>query len=205
MCSPARSTIYVGEHIQHTGIFDNPNSLAAGSVDQGEDHRPPHRGARLLRILSGQVAHLSPLLMWSRMRIDDCSPNIAKIIDPTGFDGLLRRRRHQRWRPRRITTDDDVHHRSGRELAAHQGASLKSAGQLWFQAVNFDRMTSCMSMETCRMENVQGKTSTHRHLPTAPRRDLRRDLEPTCRCRPRRRSLSTRPDAEGAADRPGYR
>lgn len=27
VCSPARSTIYTGEHIQYTGIFDNANSL----------------------------------------------------------------------------------------------------------------------------------------------------------------------------------
>jgi arylsulfatase A-like enzyme len=27
VCSPARSTIYTGQHIQRTGIFDNANSL----------------------------------------------------------------------------------------------------------------------------------------------------------------------------------
>ena len=27
VCSPARSTIYTGQHIQHTGVFDNANSL----------------------------------------------------------------------------------------------------------------------------------------------------------------------------------
>jgi Sulfatase len=27
VCSPGRSTIYTGQHIQHTGVFDNANSL----------------------------------------------------------------------------------------------------------------------------------------------------------------------------------
>jgi hypothetical protein len=31
VCSPARSTIYTGEHIQFTTIFDNANSLTAAS------------------------------------------------------------------------------------------------------------------------------------------------------------------------------
>ena len=57
VCSPARSTIYTGQHIQHTGIFDNAGSL--WQPDMSTDVRTiGHRmaGARLSRGLPGQVA-----------------------------------------------------------------------------------------------------------------------------------------------------
>lgn len=47
VCSPSRSTIYTGQHTQHTGVLDNAGVLANRYVD-GHPHGRPHDARRRL-------------------------------------------------------------------------------------------------------------------------------------------------------------
>ena len=161
VCSPARSTIYVGEHIQHTGIFDNLNSLlAAGSVDQGEDHRPPHRGARLLRTYQGKW-HLSANLDVVAHAIDAPFPKYRETIQSYGFDDFFGVGDISDGALGGYTYDDATTAAVASWLRT-KGASLKSAGQPWFLAVNFVNPHDAMYVNSdLPDQNVQGKHTTH--------------------------------------------
>ncbi len=86
VCSPARSTIYTGEHIQYTAIFDNANSL--WQADMSTDVKTiGHRMAELGYHAAYQGKwHLSVNLDQVQDAIDAPFADYRRIIESYGFE-----------------------------------------------------------------------------------------------------------------------
>ncbi len=159
VCSPARSTIYNGAHIQHTGIFDNLNALY--QPDMATSLRTlGHRMSELGYYASYQGKwHLSAKLDVVAHAIDAPFAKYREIIESYGFDdffgvGDINDKGLGGY------TYDDTTTAAVTSWMRTKGTSLNAAGKPWFLAVNFVNPHDVMYVNSdLPGETVQGQRS----------------------------------------------
>jgi len=159
VCSPARSTIYTGQHIQHTGIFDNANSL--WQPDMSTKIRTiGHRLAELGYHAAYQGKwHLSANLDVVPHAIDAPLLRYREIIQSYGFDdffgyGDLIDRGLGGY------TYDGATTAAVTSWLRREGEELRAAGKPWYLAVNFVNPHDVMYFNSdLPGQTVQGKQS----------------------------------------------
>jgi choline-sulfatase len=159
VCSPARSTIYNGAHIQHTGIFDNLNALY--QPDMATTLRTlGHRMSDLGYYASYQGKwHLSANLDVVAHAIDAPFAKYREIIESYGFDdffgvGDINDKGLGGY------TYDDTTTAAVTSWMRTKGSQLNQAGKPWFLAVNFVNPHDVMYVNSdLPDETVQGGRS----------------------------------------------
>jgi arylsulfatase A-like enzyme len=159
VCSPARSTIYTGEHIQFSGIFDNLGSLWQPDMSI-KIKTIGHRMSQLGYYASYQGKwHLSANLDVVAHAIDAPFPKYREIIQTYGFDdffgcGDLIDRGLGGY------TYDDATTASVTSWIRRKGEALRTAGTPWYLAVNFVNPHDVMYVNSdLPNQNVQSKKS----------------------------------------------
>ena len=136
VCSPARSVIYTGKHIQHSGVFDNLNYLWQPDMEtsvQTIGHRLQQLGYHAA--YQGKW-HMSADLDQTKTAIDAPTADYRKIIASYGFDDFygvgdlidsgLGGYTFDGMTANTVTT-----------WLRRQGEQLRAGGKPWFLAVNF--------------------------------------------------------------------
>jgi arylsulfatase A-like enzyme len=158
VCSPARSTIYTGQHIQHTGIFDNAGSL--WQADMSTDVKTiGHRLAALGYHAAYQGKwHLSNNLDQAKEAIDAPFADYRKIIQSYGFDDFFGVGDINDTTLGGYNYDDTTTAFVTRWLRT-KGEALRAAGKPWYLAVNFVNPHDVMYVDSdLPGETIQGKT-----------------------------------------------
>jgi arylsulfatase A-like enzyme len=158
VCSPARSTIYTGQHIQHTGIFDNAGSLWQPDMST-EVKTIGHRMAALGYHATYQGKwHLSYNLDQAKKAIDAPLADYRKIIQSYGFDDFFGVGDIIDTTLGGYNYDDTTTAFTTRWLRT-QGEALRAAGKPWYLAVNFVNPHDVMYVDSdLPGETVQGKS-----------------------------------------------
>lgn len=159
VCSPARSTLYTGLHIPHTGIFDNANAL--WQRDMSTDVKTVgHRLAGLGYHAAYQGKwHLSINLDAVDDAIDAPFPKYRDIIESYGFDdffgvGDINDRTQGGYNYDETTTAFVT------RWLRTKGQELRQAGKPWYLAVNFVNPHDVMYINSdLPGQTVQGKQS----------------------------------------------
>ena len=157
VCSPARSTIYTGQHIQHTGIFDNANALWQSPLATSIK-TIGHRMAALGYHAAYQGKwHLSVNLDQVDHAIDAPLADYRKIIQSYGFDdffgvGDINDRTLGGYNFDETTTSFSV------RWLRTKGKELHEQGKPWYLAVNFVNPHDVMYVNSdLPGQTVQGK------------------------------------------------
>jgi arylsulfatase A-like enzyme len=160
VCSPARSTIYTGQHIQHTGIFDNAASLWQADMST-EVKTIGHRMATLGYHAAYQGKwHLSDNLDQVTEAIEAPLLDYRKIIETYGFDDFFGVGDINDTTLGGYNYDDTTTAFVTRWLRT-KGEALRAAGKPWYLAVNFVNPHDVMYVNSdLAGETVQGKAST---------------------------------------------
>ncbi|MDB5486802.1 MAG: sulfatase [Reyranella sp.] len=160
VCSSARSVIYTGQHIQHSGVFDNLNQL--WQPDMSTKVRTI--GDRLTEL--GYHAayqgkwHLSANLDQTNNEIDAPIKDYRKILETYGFQdfygvGDLIDRTLGGF------TYDDATASAAISWMRIEAQALRAKGQPWFLAVNFVNPHDVMYVDSdLPGDVVQGKGNT---------------------------------------------
>ena len=158
VCSPARSTIYSGQHIQHTGIFDNAGSLWQADMST-QVKTIGHRLAELGYHAAYQGKwHLSNNLDQVKEAIDAPFADYRKIIKSYGFDDFFGVGDINDTTLGGYNYDDTTTAFVTRWLRT-KGEELRAAGKPWYLAVNFVNPHDVMYVDSdLPGETVQGKT-----------------------------------------------
>jgi arylsulfatase A-like enzyme len=158
VCSPARSTIYTGQHIQNTGIFDNAGSLWQPDMST-EVKTIGHRMAALGYHAAYQGKwHLSYNLDQAKKAIDAPLADYRKIIQSYGFDDFFGVGDIIDTTLGGYNYDDTTTAFTTRWLRT-QGETLRAAGKPWYLAVNFVNPHDVMYVDSdLPGETVQGKS-----------------------------------------------
>jgi arylsulfatase A-like enzyme len=158
VCSPARSTIYTGEHIQHTGVFDNAGSL--WQADMSTDVKTiGHRMAALGYHAAYQGKwHLSNNLDQVKEAIDAPFADYRKIIQSYGFEDFFGVGDINDTTLGGYNYDDTTTAFVTRWLRT-KGEALRAAGQPWYLAGNFVNPHDVMYVNSdLPDQTVQGKS-----------------------------------------------
>jgi arylsulfatase A-like enzyme len=157
VCSPARSTIYTGQHIQHTGIFDNAGSLWQADMST-EVKTIGHRLAALGYHAAYQGKwHLSENLDQAKEAIDAPFADYRRIIESYGFDDFFGVGDINDTTLGGYNYDDTTTAFVTRWLRT-KGESLRAEGKPWYLAVNFVNPHDVMYINSdLPDENIQGK------------------------------------------------
>lgn len=166
VCSPARSVIYTGEHIQHSGVFDNLNYL--WQPDMSTSIRTIGDRMKELGYHAAYQGkwHLSANLDQTKTAIDAPTADYRKIIQSYGFDDFygvgdlidsgLGGYTFDGMTANTVTT-----------WLRRQGEELKAKGQPWFLAVNFVNPHDVMYINSDLPDHVvQGKNCAIPIFPT---------------------------------------
>jgi arylsulfatase A-like enzyme len=157
VCSPARSTIYTGQHIQHTGVFDNAGALWQADMST-EIKTIGHRLAALGYHAAYQGKwHLSGNLGDIDQAIDAPLADYREIIQSYGFadffglgdivDTTLGGYQYDETTAAFVT----------RWFRTH-GEDLRAQGKPWFLAVNFVNPHDVMYVDSdLPGQTVQGR------------------------------------------------
>jgi len=159
VCSPARSTIYTGQHIQHTRIFDNANSLWQADMST-KMKTIGHRMASLGYHASYQGKwHLSINLDQVKDAIDAPLLAYRKIIESYGFDDFFGVGDINDRTLGGYNYDDTTTAFVTRWLRT-KAQELRALGKPWFLAVNFVNPHDVMFVDSdLPGETVQGKVT----------------------------------------------
>jgi arylsulfatase A-like enzyme len=160
VCSSARSTLYTGKHIQHSGVFDNLNQLWQPDMSTQVDTI----GQRLQKV--GYYAayqgkwHLSANLDQTGNPADAPLADYQKIIESYGFKDFLGFGDLIDSALGGYTYDDGTTS-SAISWMRTRGVDLKQAGQPWFLAVNLLNPHDVMYTNSdLPGQDVQGKSHT---------------------------------------------
>jgi arylsulfatase A-like enzyme len=159
VCSPARSTIYTGQHIQHTGVFDNANSLWQADMSM-KVNTIGHCMATLGYHAAYQGKwHLSVNLDQVKDAIDAPLLAYRKIIESYGFDDFFGVGDINDTTLGGYNYDDTTTAFVTRWLRT-KGQELRALGKPWFLAVNFVNPHDVMYVDSdLPGETVQGKAT----------------------------------------------
>jgi arylsulfatase A-like enzyme len=159
VCSPARSTIYTGQHIQHTGVFDNANSLWQRDMSTSVK-TIGHRLSELGYHASYQGKwHLSVNLDQVEDAIDAPFAAYRKIIETYGFQDFFGVGDINDRTLGGYDFDETTAAFSARWFRT-KGEELRAAGKPWYLAVNFVNPHDVMFVDSdLPGETVQGKIS----------------------------------------------
>ncbi|GGC92764.1 sulfatase-like hydrolase/transferase [Chelatococcus reniformis] len=160
VCSPARSTLYTGLHIPHTGVFDNANAL--WQPDMSTDVKTVgHRLAQLGYHAAYQGKwHLSINLDEVNEAIDAPFPKYREIIKSYGFDDFFGVGDINDRTLGGYNYDDTTTAFVTRWLRT-KGQGLKAAGKPWYLAVNFVNPHDVMFVNSdLPGQTVQGERSS---------------------------------------------
>jgi arylsulfatase A-like enzyme len=157
VCSPARSTVYTGQHIQHTGIFDNANEVFQNPLST-QIKTIGHRMSELGYHSTYQGKwHLSANLKQSNYAIDAPFADYRKIIESYGFDDFFGVGDICDGTMGGYQYDETCTAFSVRWLRT-KGVELHKAGKPWYLAVNFVNPHDVMYFNSdLPGETVQGK------------------------------------------------
>jgi arylsulfatase A-like enzyme len=159
VCSPARSTIYTGRHIQHTGIFDNANSLW-----QADMSTAVKTIGHLMTALGYYATyqgkwHLSVDLDEAKHAIDAPFSKYRTIIESYGFKDFFGVGDINDTTLGGYNYDDTTSAFVTRWLRT-KGEELKQAGKPWYLAVNFVNPHDVMYVNSdLPDEDIQGKST----------------------------------------------
>lgn len=158
-CSPARSTLYTGLHIQHTGIFDNLNSPWQANMSTGVK-TVGHRLAQLGYYPAYQGKwHLSHNLDTIEDAIDAPMATYRKVIEAYGFQDFIGFGDITDTTLGGYNYDEATTAFAARWLRS-KGAALNAKGTPWYLAVNFVNPHDVMYVNSdLPGETVQGKYS----------------------------------------------
>jgi arylsulfatase A-like enzyme len=159
VCSPARSTIYTGIHIQQTGIFDNANELWQPDMST-EIKTIGHRMAALGYHAAYQGKwHLSGNLGDIDHAIDAPLADYREIIQSYGFEDFFGVGDIIDTTLGGYQYDETTTAFVTRWLRTH-GEALRAQGKPWFLAVNFVNPHDVMYVNSdLPGETVQGRRS----------------------------------------------
>lgn len=158
-CSPARSTLYTGLHIQHTGIFDNLNSPWQANMSTAVE-TIGHRLAKLGYHPAYQGKwHLSHDLDTVADAIDAPMATYREIIEKYGFQDFIGFGDITDTTLGGYNYDEATTAFATRWLRSN-GTELNAKGTPWFLAVNFVNPHDVMYVNSdLPGETVQGKYS----------------------------------------------
>jgi arylsulfatase A-like enzyme len=159
VCSPARSTIYTGQHIQHSGVFDNAN--APWQADMATQVKTiGHRMATLGYHAAYQGKwHLSVNLDQVKDAIDAPFADYRKIVASYGFDDFFGVGDINDTTLGGYSYDDTTAAFATRWLRT-KGQALRASGKPWFLAVNFVNPHDVMYVNSdLPGETVQGRST----------------------------------------------
>ncbi|WP_211867020.1 sulfatase-like hydrolase/transferase [Neoroseomonas terrae] len=171
VCSPARSTIYTGRHIPHSGVFDNANAL--WQPDMSTDVKTVgHRLAQLGYHAAYQGKwHLSINLDQVNEAIKAPLLDYRNIIQSYGFDDFFGVGDINDRTLGGYNYDDTTTAFVTRWLRT-KGLELAAAGKPWYLAVNFVNPHDVMFINSdLPGQDVQGKASSM-PIARAPANDL---------------------------------
>ncbi len=171
VCSPARSTLYTGLHIPHTGIFDNVNSLWQPNMST-DIKTVGHRLTELGYHAAYQGKwHLSINLDQVKEAIEAPLLEYRKIIQSYGFDDFFGVGDINDTTLGGYNYDDTTTAFVTRWLRT-KGQELAQQGKPWYLAVNFVNPHDVMYIDSdLPGETVQGKV-TAMPIARAPANDL---------------------------------
>lgn len=158
-CSPARSTLYTGQHIQHTGVFDNVNAPWQANMSTSVKTV----GTRLAQLgyhpaYQGKW-HLSHNLDAVTSAVDAPMATYRKIIESYGFQDFLGFGDIVDTTLGGYDYDATTAALAARWLR-NDGAALNAKGTPWFLAVNYVNPHDVMYVDSDRPgETVQGKST----------------------------------------------
>jgi arylsulfatase A-like enzyme len=160
VCSPARSTIYTGEHIQFTAIFDNANSLWQADMST-EIKTIGHRMAELGYHAAYQGKwHLSVNLDQVHDAIDAPFADYRRILESYGFEDFFGVGDINDTTLGGYNYDDTTTAFVTRWLRT-KGEALRAEGKPWYLAVNFVNPHDVMYVNSdLPEENIQGKLNS---------------------------------------------
>ncbi len=159
VCSPARSTLYTGQHIPHTGVYDNANAL--WQADMSTDVKTiGHRLSQLGYHAAYQGKwHLSINLDQVSEAIEAPLLAYRKIIQSYGFDDFFGVGDINDRTLGGYNYDDTTTAFVTRWLRT-KGQDLRAAGTPWYLAVNFVNPHDVMFINSdLPGQTVQGKQS----------------------------------------------
>lgn len=165
VCSSARSTIYTGQHIQHTGVFDNAGIIWQPDMSNGVLTIGHHMASTGYHAAYQGKWHLSGSLDQVQHAIDAPFADYRKIIASYGFDdffgvGDIDDRTLGGYSYDETTTAFAVH------WLRTRGEELRAAGKPWYLAVNFVNPHDVMYIDSdLPGEVVQGRANV---MPIAP-------------------------------------
>ena len=166
VCSPARSVIYTGEHIQHSGVFDNLNYLWQPDLSTSIKtigHRMRDLGYHAT--YQGKW-HLSANLDQTRVAVDAPMAQYREIIESYGFDDFFGVGDLIDSGLGGYTYDGFTADRVASWLR-RDGEALRAKGQPWFMAVNFVNPHDVMYINSdLPGQVVQGKNPAIPIFPT---------------------------------------
>ena len=158
VCSPARSTIYTGQHIQHTGLFDNANALWQAPMATAVT-TIGHRIAGLGYHAAYQGKwHLSVDLDQVHEAIDAPFAEYRKIIESYGFQDFFGVGDINDTTLGGYTYDESTTTAVTSWLRT-TGEDLRAQGKPWYLAVNFVNPHDVMYVNSdLPGENVQSRS-----------------------------------------------
>ncbi len=159
VCSPARSTIYTGHHIQQTGIFDNAGALWQPDMST-RIKTIGHRLASLGYHAAYQGKwHLSGNLDQTNIAIDAPLADYRRIIESYGFQDFFGLGDVVDTTLGGYEYDNTTAAFTERWLRTH-GLTLRDQGTPWYLAVNFVNPHDVMYVDSdLPGETVQGKST----------------------------------------------
>lgn len=157
VCSPARSTVYTGQHIQHTGVFDNmeapwqpdmsPHKVTIGHRLQQLGYHAAYQGKW----------HLSSKIDVAKEPVEASLSRNNNIIESYGFSDFLGFGDLIDG-PQGGYTYDDFSTTSAITWLRSKAQTLKAQNQPWFMAVNLVNPHDVMWVNSdLPGETVQGK------------------------------------------------
>lgn len=166
VCSPARSVIYTGQHIQHSGVFDNLNYLWQPDLSTSIKtigHRMSELGYH--STYQGKW-HMSANLDQTKVAVDAPMSDYRDIIQSYGFDGFFGVGDLIDSGLGGYTFDGFTADRVASWMR-REGEELRAKGQPWFLAVNFVNPHDVMYINSDLPGHVvQGKSAAIDIFPT---------------------------------------